>query len=139
MVTRPSPIRDERGYALVLALMVLLTLGLVSTVLMSSINSNRKLAGHDVRASRALNLAEAGVGEAVSRLRNGDVALSAANPRAVAQIFLTNAGSVPVPASSDTIAMQTLQPDGDWLTYSSPGKGPALTRPCGRCVRIASP
>jgi hypothetical protein len=124
MGTPILPTRNERGVALVMALVVLLTLSLLSVVLMLSVSSNRKLAGNGVRLDQALNTAEAGVGEVCSRIKVGDIALPTGNPRAVAQIFLTNAGSVPVPASLDTTAMQTRQPAGEWLTYSTATKGP---------------
>jgi hypothetical protein len=119
----PMP-RDERGVALVMALVVLLTLSLLSVVLMLSVSSNRKLAGNGVRLDQALNTAEAGVGEVCSRIKAGDITLPTGDPRAVAQIFLTSAGSVPVPATAETTAMQTRQPNGEWLSYSTATKGP---------------
>lgn len=115
-------VRGERGVALVMALMVLLTMSLLAVVLLMNVNVNRRIVGHGVRADQALNVAEAGVGEALSRIRSGDVALNTANPRSVAQIFLAPAGSVPVPANADTVAMETSQPAGAWLRYSTANK-----------------
>ena len=122
----PAP-SGERGVALVMALLVLLVMALLAAVLMMSISINRKVAGHDLRMSKALNTAEAGVGEALARIRSGDLPLSTANPRAVGQIFLCPAGSVPV-LGTDSIAVETRQPAGEWLNYSPASRGPdALT------------
>src|SRR6185295_16755438 len=74
-----------------------------------------------LRESQALNSAEAGIGEAMSRLRNSDITLATSNPRQVAQIFLTTAGSVPV-LGVDSLAIETKQPAGQWLTYSTATK-----------------
>jgi len=113
----------ERGIALVMALISLLVVAVIAVVLMTSLNIERRVSGNDLRDSQALNLAEAGVGEALSRIRNFDISLSQANPRSVAQIFLTSAGSVPV-LGTDSIGIETKQPAGQWLTYTAPGKGP---------------
>jgi Tfp pilus assembly protein PilX len=110
--------RGERGVALVMALLVLLVMALLAAVLMMSVSINRKIAGHDLRMSKALNTAEAGVGEAMSRIRSGDLPMSAANPRSVGQIYLCPAGSVPV-LGTDSIAVETRQPTGAWLPYST--------------------
>ena len=121
------PAGGERGVALVMALLVLLVMALLAAVLMMSISVNRKVAGHDLRQSEALNTAEAGIGEALSRIRSGDLALPANNPKAVGQIFLCAAGSVPV-LGTDSIAVETKQPVGQWLNYSPTTRGPdALT------------
>jgi hypothetical protein len=115
--------RDERGFALLLALAVLFVLTLLGTVMMFNLTVERKTAGHEQRAMKALDVADAGVAEVCSRLLNGDIILDPANPRATGQIFLTNAGSVPA-LGVDSIAVETRQPAGHWLTYSSPTRGP---------------
>jgi hypothetical protein len=116
--------RAERGIALVVAMMVLLAIALLALMLMFNVNIERKIAGHSVRSQQALNVAEAGVSEVCSRLAN-DVTL--ADSRAVAQIFLVNAGSVPV-LGTDSTGFATSQPVGGWLKYSTEAKGPdALT------------
>jgi len=116
----------ERGVALVMALLVLLVMALLAAVLMMSISINRKVAGNDLRMSKALNNAEAGVGEALARIRSGDLALPN-NAKAVGQIYLCPAGSVPV-LGTDSIAVETRQPAGQWLNYSPASRGPdALT------------
>ncbi len=118
---------EERGVALVMALLVLLVISLLAAVLMMSVSINRKVAGHDLRESKALNDAEAGIGEALSRIRSGDISLPGNNPHAVGQIFLCSAGSVPV-LGTDSIAVETKQPAGQWLNYSPTTRGPdALT------------
>ncbi len=115
-------VRNQRGVALVVALLVLLVLSLLAAVLMSSINVETKVSSHSVRESQALNTAEAGVAEAVAHIRNGDV-LDNNNPRMVAQIFNVGAGSVPA-LGPDSIGMPTAQPVGAWLDYSRAEKAP---------------
>jgi type IV pilus assembly protein PilX len=112
----------ERGFALVVAMLVLLVMTLLGVVLMASVILNRSLAGNDQRMRGALNTAEAGVGEAMARIRN-DASLDPADPNSSAQIFNTPAGSVPVLAG-DTIAVATAQPAGAYLNYSTPARSP---------------
>jgi len=115
--------RDERGIALVMAMVMLVVIAALAVVLMVNLNVERKISGHDVRQTSSLNLADAGVGEALARIRDGDITL--ANPQSVAQIFLTNAGSVPV-LGTDSTAMETKQPAGQWLNYSRATNGPDI-------------
>ena len=118
---------NERGIALVMALVSLLVVAVIAVVLMTSLSIERRISGSDLRDAQALNLADAGVGEAMSRIRNFDISLPQNNPRAVAQIFLTPAGSVPV-LGTDSVAIETKQPAGQWLNYTTTNKGPdALT------------
>ncbi|HKQ58553.1 MAG TPA: hypothetical protein VJY35_11855 [Candidatus Eisenbacteria bacterium] len=112
--------RDQRGIAMVMALLVLLVISLLSATMLMSLNVDTKLAGHSMREAQALNIAEAGIGEAIARIRNGDIPATM-NPRQVAQIFNTVAGSVPV-LGADSIAMATAQQSGQWLAYSTIGK-----------------
>lgn len=114
---------NERGIALVMALVSLLVVAIIAVVLMTSLNIERRISGGDLRDAQALNLADAGVGEAMSRIRNFDISLPQANPRAVAQIFLQPAGSVPV-LGTDSVGIETKQPAGQWLNYTTPTKGP---------------
>jgi hypothetical protein len=111
----------ERGIALVMALLILLVISAVAGVLMLSVQVETKISGRDERRSQALSLAEAGIAEAISRIRAGDVP-DTLNPRLAAQIFLVNPGSVPV-LGGDSIALPTAQPAGRWLTYSTAGRG----------------
>lgn len=114
---------EERGVALVIAILVLLVLTLLGIVMMASSTVSRQVAGQSMLMRKALDNADAGVGEAIMRLRNGDTGMSTANPRATAQIYLAPAGSIPV-VGADTVAMATAQPQGQWLTYSSATKTP---------------
>ena len=114
--------RGERGIGLVVALLVLLVLSLLATVLMVSVNVDKKITSHGLRQASALNTAEAGVGEALARIRNADISLGT-NARAVAQIFNVAAGSVPV-LGTDSTGFATAQPAGAWLAYSTASRGP---------------
>jgi len=89
---------------------------------MTSVNVNTKGSGHGARQLEALSIAEAGVAEAVARLQAGDIP-DTLNPRMVANIFLTSAGSVPV-LGADSVALATGQPAGSWLNYSTAGRSP---------------
>jgi len=111
----------ERGIALVMALLVLLVISAVCAALMLSVQVETKISGRDERRSQALSLAEAGVAEAIPRIRSGEVP-DTLNPRMAAQIFLVRPGNVPV-LGGDSIALATAQPAGSWLTYSTPGRG----------------
>ncbi len=117
---------DERGIALVVALLALLVISMLATVLMMSVNVDTKITGHGLRVTEALNNAEAGIGEVQARIAAGDIDLNS-NPRAVAQIFNTPAGNVPV-LGTDSTGLATAQPAGAWLAYSTATRGPrALT------------
>jgi type IV pilus assembly protein PilX len=123
MVNRRPTLRDERGIALVVALLVMLVLSLLALVLMTTVSVERKIAGHTQRETASLNTAEAGIAEALSRIKSGDIAMNL-NPKAVAQIYNCVAGSVPVPGTTDSTFMATDQPAGQWLNYSTATRGP---------------
>lgn len=110
--------RSERGIALVIAMLVLLVLTVLGLLLMMSATMDRQSVGYNVRGSQALNIAEAGVSEAMSRIRNGDASLDVARPASVAQIFNCALGSVPS-LGTDSTGLATMQPSGNWLEYSS--------------------
>ena len=116
----PVPARDQRGIALVMALLVLLVMSLLAATLMMSINVDTKIASFGRRENQALNIAEAGIAEAVSRIRSGDIPTNT-NVLQVAQIFNALPGNVPV-LGVDSIALATKQPDGQWLTYTTASK-----------------
>ena len=126
MNSRPS-IHDERGIGLVIALLVLLVLSLLAVVLMTSVNIETKISGNGVREARALNTAEAGIGEAIARIGEGlGPDPNAANAaQKVTQVFLANAGSVPA-LGADSTALATAQPAGAWLNYSTATRGPRV-------------
>src|SRR6266496_6831366 len=108
---------------LVLALFVLMFLSLLAIILITNMSAGTKTSVYGVRESQALNSAEAGVAEAIARIRNGDLTLSTSNPNAVGQVFLTAAGSVP-DLGTDSVGVETKQPAGSWLAYSTPARGP---------------
>jgi Tfp pilus assembly protein PilX len=123
--SNPHP-DGERGIALVVALLALLVISMLATVLMISVNVDTKITSHGLRMTEALNNAEAGIGEVQARIAKGDIDLSS-NPRAVAQIFNTPIGNVPV-LGADSTGLATAQPAGAWLAYSTATRGPrALT------------
>lgn len=115
---------DQEGMALVLAVMVLLVLTVIGAALMANVNTETKISGLKVQDTKALQVAEAGVQEALLRLRNGDVN-DDMNPRRVTVIFNQVAGSLP-PVGADTTALPTLQPTGSYLNYSTSGKSSAM-------------
>ncbi len=116
----PAGLRDERGVALVMALLVLLVISLLSVTLLVTVNVETKVSSLSAMQTQAVNLAEAGVGEAIARIRSGDIPTNT-NPRQVAQIFNTIPGNVPV-LGVDSVALATRQPAGQWLNYTTAGK-----------------
>src|SRR2546428_5187219 len=76
---RPDPAqpRDpgtrEKGVALVVVLLILVVLSAIVAALMLSIHIETRISGHDERRSEALSIAEAGISDAVSRIRSGEV------------------------------------------------------------------
>ncbi len=117
--------REERGIALVMVIVLLLVLGVLATLTISQVDVETKIHGHGLRDERSLNLAQAGVAEALSRIKSGDIALDPTTPTQVAQIFLTT--SLPS-VGADTAAYATAQPVGEYLSYSTASKsGDVLT------------
>jgi hypothetical protein len=114
--------RNERGVALVMAIVVLLVISLLASAVMQNLSTQRKISGHGLRTSRALSAADAGVAEVVSRMRTGEIALNEDVEASAVQIFLTTSGLVPS-VGDDTTALATAQPPGDWLDYSSATRG----------------
>ncbi|HEY3190859.1 MAG TPA: hypothetical protein VGJ70_25430 [Solirubrobacteraceae bacterium] len=83
--------------------------------------SSRRSVEHAPIRDAALDVAEAGIGEAMQRIRAGDVP-DGPNPRMVAQILLC--GTTDLPAlGSDTTALATAQPPEAWLPYSTAAPG----------------
>src|SRR5215831_8900298 len=114
---------NERGIALVISMLILLVMSLLGLVLMAGASLNRSLAGNDQRMRQALNIAEAGVGEAQARISNQEVVMDPADPNAACQVFNTVAGTVPV-TGADTTALATGQPVGSYLNYTTATLGP---------------
>jgi len=113
----PDLARDQRGVALVMALLVLLVVSLLSVTLMLSVNVESKVTSLSTRQAQALSIAEAGVAEAVSLIKTGDIPINN-NPLQEAYIFNTVPGSVPV-LGANQIALATRQPAGEWLAYTT--------------------
>src|SRR5262249_29555619 len=65
-------LRNERGSALVLALVVLTTLIMVAMYLASQAAINRRMSSDAAVESKALRYAEAGVAEALARIQRGE-------------------------------------------------------------------
>jgi len=124
LVVHHAPARNQRGIALVMALLVLLVMSLLAATLMMSINVDTKIASFNTRENQALNIAEAGIGEAVTRISSGDIPTNS-NARQVAQIFNALPGNVPV-LGVDSIALATKQPVGEWLSYTTAGKSDSV-------------
>ena len=103
-------IRNERGVGLLMALLVLVAIGAIATGIISSVATDRRLASYNASRALAMDYAEAGVYEAYEHIRAGDVP-NTGDPKMVAQIFRTYAGTVPV-VGPDTMALGTGQPDG---------------------------
>lgn len=121
---KPANVRQgERGFALVVSMLVLLVLTLLGLVIMAGASMNRGLTGNDQRMRESLNVAEAGLGEAMARIRTQEALMDPADPNDVCQIFNAPAGSVPT-LGSDSTALATGQPAGSYLQYSTATKGP---------------
>lgn len=119
--------RSERGIALVIAMLVLLVMSMVALVLMSSVVLNRGLTGNDQRMRRALNIAEAGVGEGMARIKNLETGMAENRPNAACQVFNVLAGNVPA-LGADSLGLATGQPAGTYLAYTTATRDPdALT------------
>jgi len=112
----------QEGMALVLAIMVLLVLTVIGAALMANVNTETRIAGLKVRDTQALSTAEAGVQEAMLRIRNGDI-VDDVNAAKTTYIFNQVAGSVP-PVGTNEVGLATLQPAGSWLSYSTATKTP---------------
>ncbi len=111
---------DERGMALVLAIIILMVLSVIGAALMANVNIETKMSGHKVRDTQAIAIAEAGVQEAILRIRNGDVP-DDNNARGVTLIYNQVAGSIPV-SGADTTSVPTIPPAGQYLNYTSATK-----------------
>ena len=114
---------NERGIALVMAMLILLVMTLLGLVLMAGASINRSLSGNDQRMRQTLNIAEAGVGEAIARIRNQETLMQPNDPDDVCQIFNALPGSVPT-LGADSTALATGQPAGQYLHYTTATKGP---------------
>jgi len=117
---QPPGVASERGVALLAVLGFLILMALIAGGLLLTVNSDRRLVVQSMGDGQALNLAEAGVAEAMERIRTGEIP-STPNPRMVGQIYLCAPGQVPA-SGADTIGLATWQSPGSWLLYSTTGK-----------------
>src|ERR1041384_1514578 len=101
---------NERRFALVVSMLILLVMTLLGLVLMTGAVLNRSLAGSDQRMRQSLNIAEAGVGEAEARIAHQETVMQLNDPNAVCQVFNTVAGSVPV-LTGDSTAPKVMRYD----------------------------
>ncbi len=115
--------QNERGIALVMAMLILMVMTLLGLVLMAGASLNRGLAGNDQRMRQSLNTAEAGVGEALARIRNQETLMDPSDADDVCQVFNTIAGSVPA-LGADSVALATGQTVGSYLNYTKDTRGP---------------
>jgi len=106
-----------RGFALAIVILILLVLSLFAVLFMRSITVDTTVSGYGVLESKALTFADAGIAEAIARIRSGDVP-DTLNPRMVTQIYLAVPGAVPA-LGADSTAIATAQPAGSWLNYST--------------------
>ena len=107
------------------AVMVLLIATLMGAWFMFTTSEQVKLSSAVRRGTRAMDVAEAGVEEAIQRIGNGDVPSDASNPRAVSLIYNTAAGSIPV-SGADTTSLATAQSLGSALPYTTAAKSSNL-------------
>jgi len=106
--------------ALVVALLILLALTVLGSALMLSVNTESRIAGQQLRDTQSLGIAEAGIQEALLRIRDGDVPDNM-NKRQVTLIYEAPAGSIPI-SGSDTTSLPTIQPAGAYLGYAGATK-----------------
>lgn len=106
--------------ALVIALLVLLALTVLGSALMLSVNTETRIAGAQLRDAQTLSIAEAGVQEAMLRIRDGEVP-DDLNKRMCTLIYEAPTGTTPV-SGADTTVLSSLQPAGSYLGYSGAAK-----------------
>jgi Tfp pilus assembly protein PilX len=111
---------SERGIALLAVLGFLIMMGFIAAGLILSVNADRRSTVRTLGGDMALNVAEAGVTEAMERIRSGDVP-GTPDPEMVSQIYLCKPDEVPT-VGQDTTALATWQNPSGWLTYSTPGR-----------------
>src|SRR5262245_46539193 len=119
-VSRSTGDASERGIALLAVLGFLIMMGFIAAGLILSVNADRKSTVRTLGGDMALNVAEAGVTEAMERIRTGDVP-NAPDPEMVSQIFLCAKDDLPN-VGGDTTALATWQNPSSWLEYSTAGR-----------------
>jgi Tfp pilus assembly protein PilX len=125
-MTNHTETRNENGVALIIAMLMLMVLSILGAMLMMNVIIEKELAGHDQRRSKALDIAEAGVAEAIIRIKAGEVPDNG-NPQMTSYIFNAAAGSLPTLPANQT-ALATAQPVGSWLNYSDASVTPTTLK-----------
>jgi Tfp pilus assembly protein PilX len=115
-------IRNQRGVAMVIAMISLGVLSLLVLALTLFVNAETRIASLQAREMQALNLAEAGVAEVLARLGTQQLMIDTVTttPTLVNQVFCTS-GALPA-LGADSVAVRTAQPAGAWLSYSTPDR-----------------
>ncbi len=117
----PELVRSQRGSALIVAIMALLIATLLGSWLMFAARQDTRVSMAHQTQSHSLEIAEAGVEEAIQRMANGEVPSDVSVPQAVTQIYLASAGSLPA-VGADTTALPTAQGLSTALPYTTAGK-----------------
>jgi hypothetical protein len=117
--------KNEKGIALVLALMMTLVLSMLAASLMYNIVNEKKLTANQMRYSEALAISRAGMYEAMARLASVDPSLKIGQdltqpitPSWECYIFSDAPGSAPSGVTYEF--EQTVQTTGDILDYTIP-------------------
>ncbi|GJM44609.1 MAG: hypothetical protein DHS20C21_14510 [Gemmatimonadota bacterium] len=129
---------DQRGMALISLLVILAALTVLSMGLMVFSSTEVRIADNQRNHTDALYVTESGIEEVVARMQlapgtnvtvNGstfDASIrddpTAPDPNWRAEVYLTDAGSLPAPGGTETI-LATVQPNGAWLQYGDAANG----------------
>ncbi|MBI5805615.1 pilus assembly PilX N-terminal domain-containing protein [candidate division TA06 bacterium] len=117
-------IKQEKGIALVISLMLILVMSVMVAGFMLTITNEQKMGGNQVRYIEALNVAEAGISEAAARIGVGTSSANfigeGTNPGSASwQAKLVDSDDLPTAASgSNVVYYSSIQPDGSGLQYS---------------------
>jgi len=135
MDSKMKTLRNQDGAALIVTLMLLLALASMAFIVTSISSTDLLISGNDRQYQAALEVAEAGLAEAMHRMSltpgttvnvNGnDIDASIVDPADppdpnwTARIFLTAPGAAPASANPSEFHTGTIQPAGDFLAYAS--------------------
>lgn len=118
-------IKNQKGIALVMALMMTLVLSVLASVMMYNIINEKKLTANQMRYAEAMALARAGVYECMARLASTDPNIKIGQdltqpitPAWTCYVFTDAPGSAPGGATYEFD--QTVQSSGNMLEYSIP-------------------
>ncbi|MDP2806608.1 MAG: pilus assembly PilX N-terminal domain-containing protein, partial [bacterium] len=114
-------IKQEKGIAMVIALMLLLVMSVMVAGFMLTITNEQKMGGNQVRYVEALNLAEAGVSEVSARLNlaGGASAIAEETPTSADwEARILNATNLPAAAGHIQYFSTLLAGNGNQLNYT---------------------